>query len=305
MPEVEAAIERSTVASGVVRVNLGGTIWEVRSHTPELPMEIDVRTREFLCAEGDEADALVDVFWAESFPDPGPVLFDAGLWRAHTAGDGIQFDFFTERLGSVPYKRAIFDSDFNHGRVLLSRRLLSEVKTYYPLEYPLDELASMHRLGRGYGVELHSCGLAVTDETGYLFVGHSGAGKSTLGSGWVKCRAATILSDDRMIVTRDSQGYRMHGTPWHGEAGLAKNLNACLKAIFLIQHGSENKTVKLPKHGAAAELLSRSFVPWYRAEDLDFTLKFLEEMIEVTPVYVFHCLPNVSAIEYLEAHHAI
>jgi hypothetical protein len=295
----------SEAATGTVRLNFGGVVWEMRSDVPGLQVEVDPRTCEFICGSDVRPDAVVDIKWAASFPAAGPVLFNAGLWRAYHAGDGLQFDFITERLGDAPYKRAIFDAEFNRGLVLLNRRLLDQVEAYYPLEYPLDELASMHRLSRGHGVELHSCGLATADGRGFLFVGHSGAGKSTLGKLWAKCRNAAILSDDRIIVTRSGDRYLIHGTPWHGEAGLATNANASLQGIFLIEHGSANETVPLPPSKAGAELLSRSFVPWYRPENLDFSLSFVQQLVASVPVYVFGCLPDVSAIEYLERVHAI
>ena len=56
---------------------------------------------------------------------------------------------------------------------------------------------------------------------------------------------------------------------------------------------------------AAPELLSRSFVPWYRAQDLDFSLSFLQQLASEVPVYTFHCLPDISAVEYLERVHAV
>jgi len=291
--------------SQIVRLNFGGAIWEMRSALPGLRVELDDRTREFVSCGNGPADAVIDVCWSESFPDPGPTLFDAGLWRAHASDDGILFDFFTERLGPSPYKRAIFDANFNTGQVLLNRCLLQDLDSYYPFEYPLDELASMHRLARGRGVELHSCGLAMPDDRGFLFVGHSGAGKSTLGKLWVKHRQATILSDDRIIVTRDGNGYLIHGTPWHGEAGLAKNADARLKAIFLIQHGEKNETIPVKSSGSSAELLSRSFVPWYRPNDLSFTLDFLQRLTTTVPIFIFRCVPDVSAIEFLEHKHAL
>jgi hypothetical protein len=296
---------RKAEPSQVFRLDFGGAVWEMRCHLPGFRVELDDRTREFLNPNDAPPDAVVDVEWSDAFSVPGPVLFDAGLWRAHADGDNLFFDFFTERLGPYPYKRAIFDSSFNSGRVLLNRQLLAKLESYYPLEYPLDELASMHRLARGAGVELHSCGLAAADRRGYLFVGHSGAGKSTLGKAWVKHRNATILSDDRIIVTRANDSYRIHGTPWHGEAGLAKNANACLRAIYLIQHGERNEITPLKAPSSAAELLSRSFVPWYRPNDLSFTLSFLDHLVKQVPVYVFRCLPDVSAIEFLEREHGI
>ncbi len=287
-----------------VRLDLGAATWELRSFTKGLRIELDGRTAEFVNRENVTPDAVVDIVWGDEFWEPGPVLFDAGPWRAYPAGDGIQFDFFTHLLGPAAYRRAIFNAEFTEGTILLNRRLLGKLSSYYPFEYPLDELASMHRLGRGAGVELHSCGVALDSDRGFLFVGHSGAGKSTLGKNWVQHRQAAILSDDRVVVTAYEKGYRIHGTPWHGEAGLARNACAELKAIFFIQHAVHNQTLPMQPNQAATELFARSFVPWYRAEALDFTLSFLQRLTERVPVYTFHCLPDVSAIEYLERLHA-
>ncbi|HUN88094.1 MAG TPA: hypothetical protein VMU28_04860 [Terriglobales bacterium] len=295
----------SHAALETVTLELGGARWQLRSFVDGLRIDIDGRTAEFVSRCELEPDVAIDVFWTESLNGSGTPLFDAGLWRAYEAGDGVQFDFFTHLLGPEAYKRAIFNKDFSAGQILLNRAVLGKLDSYYPFEYPLDELASMHRLGRGRGVELHSCGLATADQRGYLFVGHSGAGKSTLGKQWVNHRRATILSDDRVVVTGGDDGFRIHGTPWHGEAGLARNASAELRAIFLIRHGQRNQTLSLAPSKSAAELLTRSFVPWYCAEALDFTLSFLDQLSGEVPVYVFDCLPDVSAVEYLERTHAI
>ncbi len=288
----------------LVRLDLGGAVWEMRSNIRDLRIELDTRSYEFISRDKGPADVVVEVDWADSLTGRDEILFDAGLWRSSRSGDGLQFDFFTERLGTAPYKRAVFNADFGVGRVYLNRSLLHDLESYYPLEYPLDELASMHRLGLGHGVELHSCGLATRDGRGFLFVGHSGAGKSTLGKSWVEHRGATILSDDRVVVTK-GDSYHLHGTPWHGEAGLAKNASAHLRAIFLIQHGATNQTELLPPGRSAAELLSRSFVPWYLEQNLDFTLRFLQQLTNNIPVYLFQCLPDHSAVEFLERKYAI
>ena len=288
-----------------VTLELGGARWQLRNFADGLRIEIDSRNAEFVSRCGDESDVLLEVHWASELFSSGKPLFDAGLWQAYDAGNGIEFDFFTHQLGREPYKRAIFNQNFSAGQILLNRSVLGGLDSYYPFEYPLDELASMHRLGLGHGVELHCCGLATADGRGYLFVGHSGAGKSTLGKQWVKHRGATILSDDRVVVTGGDSGFIIYGTPWHGEAGLAKNATAELRAIFLIRHGECNQTDLLSPAKATSELLTRSFVPWYRAEALDFTLSFLDRLSGEIPVYTFDCLPDVSAVEYLEREHAI
>lgn len=285
-------------------VTFAGIKWRLVNHCHDLELCTDSRTSEFLSTDNRSPDAIVDVRWADRFPSAGEVLFDAGLWRAY-AGEPHVFDFQSPKFGSEPYKRASFNRDFTEGEVLLSRVLISSETSYYPFEYPLDELAMMHRLGLGHGVELHSCGLATQDGRAYLFIGHSGAGKSTIGKLWVNERNARILSDDRNIITRDAAGFRLHGTPWHGEAGLASNSSATLKAIFLIEHGKTNELVPIAPSQAAAELIARSFVPWYRSEALDFALGFMQSVVNAAPAYILRFVPDAEAVHFLEANCAI
>ncbi len=291
-------------SNGTLDLTFAGVKWRLLNHCEGLKVCTDPRTTEFLSADGHVPDAVIDVRWSNDFEIPGEVIFDAGLWRAYS-GDDFIFDFHTEKLGPQPYKRAIFNRGFTHGEVRLNQELLRNEESYYPFEYPLDELAMMHRLALGHGVELHSCGLATSDGRGYLFVGHSGAGKSTLGKLWVSERKARILSDDRVIVTRQGDEFRIHGTPWHGEAGLACNTSAALKAILLIQHGSQNALLRVNPAQASAELFARSFVPWYRPEALGFSLGFMQSIVTEIPIYIFSCVPNPTAIEFLEANCAI
>src|SRR3974377_1261350 len=83
-----------TAISQIIRLDFGGAVWEMRCRLSEFRVELDDRRREFVNRHEGIADAVVDVEWADAFPDPGPVLFDAGIWRAHAAGDDIAFEFF-------------------------------------------------------------------------------------------------------------------------------------------------------------------------------------------------------------------
>ena len=145
-----------------------------------------------------------------------------------------------------------------------------------PLGYPLDELLIMHRLTQEKAIELHGCGIVRPDGTGNLFVGHSGAGKSTTTRLWTAREDVEVLSDDRIIVRRETvaktERMRMYGTPWHGEAMYASPRSAPLARIFILEHGHGNVITRLSPSQAVAELFARSFVPFHRHEYVDSAL---------------------------------
>jgi hypothetical protein len=250
-------------------------------------------------AEPDVCDVRMAVGWTSEMNLPcGAPLFDSGgLWSVLREDGGYRFFFTTSALGPMPYKSAWLDDEFRTGKVELFMPYFDASQAVYPLEYPLDELVMIHRLARGEGVEMH--GLGVMDESGrgHLFVGHSGAGKSTLARLWQREPRALILSDDRIILRERGGRIWMHGTPWHGDAGIASPEMAPLCGAYLIEHGTRPELTPLPKGRAAAEFLARSFVPHYSAEAMDFTLGFLAGVARETPCFTFRFFPDQSAVE--------
>jgi hypothetical protein len=262
------------------------------------------------------SDMVVRVEWARRLEAiQENKMFDSGcVWSVHEFGDGFLFDFATERFGKRPYKRLLVDAEFQFARVLLNQECLTADDARRALEYPLDELLITHHLSLGRGVELHGCGLVHQDGESFLFVGHSGAGKSTTARLWAQRTAVEVLSDDRIIVRRDSNvgrpshiqnphNFLMHGTPWHGEAVFASPGRAPLRRIFLLEHGSENRVERLSRSAAVGELLARSFTPFYQPRFVDPVLALLEEMVDVLPCYRFQFVPDQSAVEKILEFH--
>ncbi len=234
-----------------------------------------------------------------SLPQPSTVasFVSGGLWTSFTGATGTKFYFSSPTLGSAPYKAAWFDPAFERGHIVLRRDCFPTNQPVFPLEYPIDELAMMHRLSRGEGVEVHALGLVDEDGSGYLFLGHSGAGKSTTARLWRSEPGVKLLSDDRIILRKKDGQFWMYGTPWHGDAGVSSPGCAPLSALFLLEQAPANKIVSLPGAQAAAELFARSFVPHYLGDGIQFTLNFLEDLTSSIPCSVFRFAPTESAVE--------
>jgi hypothetical protein len=243
-------------------------------------------------------DIELESCWAEclQIPSAPPVFTSGGLWNAYEEDGGTAFYFRAQFLGEAPYKKAWFDRTFATGRVWLSKRCFQENVPVYPLEYPLDELLMIHRLATGLGAEIHACGV-IADGLGRLFVGHSGAGKSTSSRLWMKRSGTKVLSDDRIILRQDHNEFRMYGTPWHGDAGIAAQASHRLDRIFLLEQAPKNEVLALEPSRAAAELLARTFVPHYSASGLASTLLFLEKLVKTIPVAIFRFTPEPGAVE--------
>ncbi len=244
-------------------------------------------------------DMELDVSWADTLqlPASSPVFASGGLWSAFTDSTGTKFYFSSSSLGLSPYKAAWFDPSFQRGHVVLNRSSFPTAGPVFPLEYPIDELAMMHRLALAEGVEVHALGLVDSDGSGYLFLGHSGAGKSTTARLWMAQPSVKLLSDDRIILRKQDGKFWMYGTPWHGDAGVASPDCAPLSSVFLLEQAPQNQIRPLAPGKAAAELFARSFVPHYLQEGIQFSLSFLEDLARSIPCSIFRFAPTESAVE--------
>lgn len=228
-------------------------------------------------------------------PPAGPLLFDSGaVWRLFRDRDGYRIECFSDSLGNEPYKIARFDADFRRGTIFLQPKAAE--LGLNPLDYPLDEVLIANLLGRGRGVELHSCGIVDHAGRGRLFVGVSGAGKSTTARLW-EGESAGVVSDDRVIVREDDGEFWMYGTPWHGEEALSEARRAPLAGVYLLLQSPANELREIPNAAAVAQLFRCSFPPFYDSAAVDFTLSVLERLVDRVAVRELHFTRDRSAVD--------
>lgn len=231
-------------------------------------------------------DLALDIHVGESpsmDSDPreeAPPAFDSGaVWQLFREADGYRIECTSESFGEGPYKTARFDESFTRGTITMQ----PHVAHLNPLDYPLDEVLIANMLGRGRGVELHSCGVIDRAGRGHLFVGVSGAGKTTTAHLWEEA-ASGIVSDDRVIVREHEGAMWMFGTPWHGEAELSMPEGVPLAGVYLLVQAAANVLVPLSPADAVARLFRCAFPLFHDAASLDFTLSFLERLTLSVPV---------------------
>jgi hypothetical protein len=246
------------------------------------------------------SDVILQVARGPMDPPPGRLVFTAGpSWQLHDDQGLFHFSFWAAQHGGRPFKTARVSRDFSTGRIILNSELFAPGVPTDPLTYPLDEVLTVHLLGRGMGVEFHACGVIDEDGLGLLFAGQSGAGKTTTARLYQRYSHAQILSDDRVIVRRENDRFFIHGTPWHGEADLALNSSAPLRAILLPEAGGRNELLRLDGADAVARLVARSFLPFHDRSSIERTSQIVSQLVSSVPCYRFPFVPDQSAVAFL------
>jgi hypothetical protein len=147
--------------------------------------------------------------------------------------------------------------------------------------FPSDWLVIARVLADRQGCMFHSSGV-VLDGRGFLFVGHSGAGKSTMVK--MLMDKAEILCDERIVVRKGQDGFRIHGTWTHGEIPIFSSASAPLKAILFLKQSRENRVTPVhDKAQAIARLSACAFKPLATGDWWRNTLTFMEELIANVP----------------------
>ena len=131
---------------------------------------------------------------------------------------------------------------------------------------------------------------------GYAFIAKSGTGKSTHVSLWLRhIPGCDLMNDDNPIVRIiDGQPY-IYGGPWSGKTPCYRNVKARLGAITRIDRAPANSVDRLAPIDAFASLLpSCSSMKW--DEDIFRRIcNTVTKIVETTPIYTLHCLPNKEA----------
>ena len=299
---VRLPARRQSMSSHLELISIAGMLLRVRYADESLRRPLSETTGRFAGGGRDghvDLDIVIDEM-PSALAAPGKLLFDSGaVWRMHEMADGFRIDCHSALFGDSPYKIALFNRDFSEARVFVRSRAFTE--GMHALDYPLDEVMVSHLLGRGRGVELHSCGIVDRDGRGQLFVGQSGAGKSTTARVWLADGDYEIVSDDRVIVRFTGGEWRMFGTPWHGEAELSTPASAPLAAIHLLAQAPQTELIALPAAQAVAALFGCAFPPFYDAGSVAFTLECLERLVQDIPVRRLRFAPDRSVIDCIRS----
>lgn len=133
-----------------------------------------------------------------------------------------------------------------------------------------------------------------------LFTAPSGTGKSTQAELWRQHRPGTrIVNGDRAVFSVEDERTMAHGFPFCGSSGISHNISCPLKAIVVLRQGKKNHLVRLVGAQAATILLSECMVPLWDRIATQRVMDTVTQVVEQRPIYLYHCLPDASAVEHL------
>ncbi len=142
----------------------------------------------------------------------------------------------------------VFNQEHTHG-VIYSRIPENQKGLEYRFQalsrFPSDHIWLSQVLADREAVVIHASALTMKGK-GLMFAAHSGGGKSTTvelikASG----RPIEILCDDRNIVRRWPEGWRVHGTWSHGTVSEVSSASAPLAGIFLLHKSDQNRIERI------------------------------------------------------------
>lgn len=250
-------------------------------------------------------DLHVEVVLSDPLPDlaRGPLHFDAchGRWQLFRSASGFLFEGLDPHTGGLR-SRSRIAPDFSFAQVWTSPERLDETCGWSPMSIinPLVELCLLTRCARRGGLWLHAAGVVI-EGTGLAFAGASGSGKSTL-SEWFASRGGQVLSDERIIISRNPDGFTLWGTPWVGNGRHATSASGRLSSLYFIEHGRTGHCMReLSPRARIEHLLPHCFLPYWDRQALELALGTAADLVMQMPCAGLAFLNDPSIVDWLLA----
>lgn len=136
-------------------------------------------------------------------------------------------------------------------------------------------------------------------EKAILFSGPSGIGKSTQAELWRQHKKAEIVNGDKVAIGQVNDVWTAWGIPYAGTSRIYRRESAPIEAIVILQQAKINRIQKLVASKAAARLYPEFTMHTWDEIYVDKVLEILRKIVTEVPVYLMECLPDESAVTYL------
>ena len=136
----------------------------------------------------------------------------------------------------------------------------------------------------------------VLEGRGYAFTGRSGSGKSTHSRLWLNNMDGTeLLNDDNPVIRIIDGKPFAYGSPWSGKTPCYRDTKATLGAVTRIERAETNTIERLRGAQAFAALLPACSSMKWDKDIYGNTCDTVARIIETTPIFTLHCLPDAEA----------
>jgi radical SAM protein with 4Fe4S-binding SPASM domain len=232
--------------------------------------------------------------------DLGKELYRKPPWAVYKKGDSWTY------LGISPtpqdsnlHRVAVFNCDHSRARIYNDKEETFLKGNLHSLTlFPTDQILLARILADRQGCYLHSCGVNFEGK-GLLFAGRSEAGKSTIATMFKG--EAEILCDDRIIVRKYPEGFKIFGTWSHGDVPDVSATSAPLRGILFLEKARETRLVPLSdKQEIIKKLLACLIKPFETADWWQKELDLLERLAREVPCYDLRFEKSGRVISLLE-----
>ncbi|MBN1479894.1 radical SAM protein [candidate division KSB1 bacterium] len=217
----------------------------------------------------------------------GQQIYRKAPWAIYKNGSHYTYlGISPDETDDTYHKAIVFTHDYSYGR-FYSRddSTFKQGKRQSLTLTASDQLMLAPALAKRQACFFHASGI-VYKGLGFIFIGHSEAGKSTM----VKLmqEQAEILNDERIIVRRWPDGFKIHGTWSHGEIPIVSPNSAPLGGLFFLNKATENSARPVDKAEAVKRMIaclikSHETKEWWEAE-----LDLLERIADEVPTAVLN-----------------
>jgi hypothetical protein len=161
-----------------------------------------------------------------------------------------------------------------------------------PLEYPLDGLILYYLTVINKDIMIHASGVNFSGQ-GFLFTGISGKGKSTMARLW-NDSGAMVVHDDRLILRRSGNGYRMFNTPVY-DSDIP--LDSVLDRIYIIEHGDDDRLLQIRESSAVSQVMANCIQHSWDPGIISGLLDSVSEMCRIIPTFKLQFIPHAGVID--------
>lgn len=276
---------------------------KVESPIPFSDNSFSPKFKPFEVTEAQKID--VDIQHYFSFPrykkeQLGQLVYNRLPWEIYKRNNHwVYLNIARNKDVELTQKLAVFNYTHTQGKIYnLNDTIFKKGMLQSLTLFSSDQIVLARVLADYKGCYLHSCGVNFEGK-GLLFVGHSGAGKSTIAE--ILKDKAEILCDDRIIVRKRHDTFRIYGTWSHGTVSNISSGDAPLSAIFFLKKSKINKIIPVKdKKVIIAGILGCVIRPLITKDWWEKNICLVEDIVNELPCFELYFDKSGKILKLLE-----